>query len=307
VKNHAFAIIAALTLAVCVSAQDGTGADSLEKDQGKWKFSLNASALLSLNTYSDNWTGGEAGSMSWTTKMDAEAQKQLAPKLNTRNVLRLAFGQTKVQDPETKKWSQFDKSTDRIDFESLLKMTLGRKISPFASVRFESQFLDLSDSTEELYINPIDLTETMGASAQLIENKQIDWTARLGAGARQHIDRDELQSDLTRETEVTNDGGLELVSELNAKNKVGWLEFKSILKVYEAIVSSIAEETDGTAEEGEWRYPDVDWENDLTININKYLMLNLYVQLLYDREIDSDPRLKQTLSLGLTFAFSNHD
>jgi hypothetical protein len=271
----------------------------------QWEFTISSNLLLSLNTYSDNWTGGDAGSVSWAAKLDAEAAKQLSEKLHNRNTLKLAFGQTKIQDSDTKKWGMFIKSTDKIEAETMWRLTLGWKIDPFASVRLESQFLDLSDPGEDRYINPLNLIEAIGASAQLVKKERVDWTARLGVGGRQLIDRDQLQPDLTRETDVTNDAGFEFATEFAATNEAGWLTYKSILKAYEALISTEADETDGTPAENEWHYPDVNWENDLTVNINKYVMLNLYVQVLYDKELHNRPRVKETLSLGLTFNYTN--
>ena len=80
--------------------------------------------------------------------------------------------------------------------------------------------------------------------------------------------------------------------------------FTSELKVYEALFSTRSDDTKSFPQE--FQYPDINWENSLTMNITKYVMLNLYLQLLYDKEIDSDPRFKETLSLGLTYTFKNY-
>ncbi|MBD3391798.1 MAG: DUF3078 domain-containing protein, partial [Chitinivibrionales bacterium] len=205
-----------LALATLCFAQEPPAEQPAAAKDNTWKLSINANGLLSLNTYSNNWTGGEAGSVSWAARLDAEAEKQLKAKLNTRNTLKLAFGQTKVQDADSKKWSAFEKSTDQIDIETMWRITLKGKVDPYAAVRYESQFLDLSDSMRDRYGNPINLTETVGGAARLVEKTRTTWLARLGAGARQLIDRDRLQEDLTRETDVTYDGGLEFLTELKA-------------------------------------------------------------------------------------------
>lgn len=272
---------------------------------GPWKLTMNTNLLVSLNTYSDNWTGGESGAFSWAAKLDAEAAKQISDKLNTRNTMKLAFGQTKMQDTETKDWGAFAKSTDKIELETFWRLTLGALIDPFLSVRLESQFFDISDATNERYMNPLNLTETMGASSQLAKNNTIDWIARLGLGGRQLIDRDALQADSTYETERNSDAGAEFVTDLKVTNTAKWLIYTSSLRVYEALVSTKDEETVGTDSEGDWRFPDITWQNNLVLNITKYVMLNFYVEALYDKEIDTDVRLKQTMSLGLTYTATN--
>ncbi|MBT7617797.1 MAG: hypothetical protein HN590_10995, partial [Calditrichaeota bacterium] len=60
---------------------------------------------------------------------------------------------------------------------------------------------------------------------------------------------------------------------------------------------------EGLPNEEYWKAVDINWENIFTANITKYLMVNLYLQLLYDKEVDLGGRLKQTLSLGLTYNF----
>ena len=57
------------------------------------------------------------------------------------------------------------------------------------------------------------------------------------------------------------------------------------------------------AEEDYWRAPDINWETVFTASITKYLMVNLYTQLLYDKQIDRAGRFKQTLGLGLSWKY----
>jgi hypothetical protein len=59
-----------------------------------WKIDLNANLTTALNSYSDNWTGGEAGSFTWAAQFLGVAERQLSVKLNTKTTLKLQFGQT---------------------------------------------------------------------------------------------------------------------------------------------------------------------------------------------------------------------
>jgi hypothetical protein len=78
--------------------------------------------------------------------------------LNSRNTAKLAFGQTSTQDT-SHTWGPLVKSTDEINFESVLRMTLGFVVDPFASAQLQSQFWDKSDPLLSRYFNPLELNE----------------------------------------------------------------------------------------------------------------------------------------------------
>ena len=116
-----------------------------------WTLSADANLILTQNAYSDNWVGGESGAISWTFNSNWLAERQLNPKIHTKNTLKLLFGQTHNQDVETRDWAKPVKSTDLIDFESVLRFTLGAFVDPYAGFRIETQFLDQSDPELDRY------------------------------------------------------------------------------------------------------------------------------------------------------------
>ncbi len=264
-----------------------------------WKIDINTNLTTALNTYSDNWTGGEAGSFTWATQFLGVAQKQLSPKFNTQTTLKLQFGQTATQDKTTKDWSVPKKSTDLIDGEELLRCTLGGWADPFASVRAISEFVDESDTLLTRYGNPLELTEDIGASHTLRKSPTVDWSSRLGGAMRQVIDRHHLDiATGARKNDVTNDGGVEFDMDLKAINKQKSVTLLSSLRLYEALASSKEDSA------GNWRYPHMKWENTLTLTFAKYLMLDVSAYAYYDRDINMNFRLKETLSAGLTYIYS---
>jgi hypothetical protein len=270
-----------------------------------WKIDANLNLSTGLNSYSDNWTGGEAGSFTWGSQFLGIAEKQTSKILNTKTTLKLQFGQTAVQNKETKHWSAPQKSTDLIDGEELLRLTLDAWVDPFVSVRAISQFLDGSDSALVRYVNPLDITEALGVSRTLQKGENIDWSTRIGAAARQLVDRDHLDTATrARATDVTNDGGVEFNMDLKANNKEKWMTLLSSLRVYEALLSSKSDAAKGTPAENDWRYPHVKWENTLTLTFAKYLMLNVSAYLYYDKDMSADVRLKETFSAGLTYVYT---
>lgn len=268
-----------------------------------WSKSVDANLTLSQTAYSDNWAGGEAGNLSWTFNSNSLAEKQLDPNVHTKNTLKLSFGQTHSQDQETKHWAKATKSTDLIDFETLFNSTLGGFVDPFAAGRLESQFLDASDPEKSRYLNPLKFTESLGVIKFFIKEDKREWSNRLGAALRQYVNRDMLMDPLTdkRETQTSNDGGLEFVSEFKSPLAEGKITLSSKLTVFQALFSSEADQLEGLPNENYWKAPDVNWENIFTASITKYLMVNLYTQILYDKEVDKGGRFKQTLSLGLAY------
>ncbi len=270
----------------------------------EWKLSLDANLTFTQNTYSDNWVGGEVGAMSWAFTSNSLAEKQISEILNNRNTLKLMFGQTHNQDNDTKHWEKPVKSTDLIDFETIFRFSLGGFVDPFVGGRLESQFLDASDAAKKRYINPLQITESAGAARVFINEEKRQLTARLGGALRQHVDRDLLDPVTdTRKTVSNNEGGIIFDTDFNTTLSEDRITYSSKLTLFKAFYYSKKDEFAGTPREDYWKAPDLNWEHIFTANITKYLMVNLYIQLLYDKEIDLGGRFKQTLALGLTYKF----
>lgn len=269
-----------------------------------WTKSVDANLTLTQNAYSDNWVGGEAGALSWAINSNMLAEKQHGTKVNWKNTLKLSFGQIHQQDVETKDWARPVKSTDLIDFEAVCRFTLGWFVDPFMAARVESQFLDASDPENSRYVNPVKFTESFGVAKVLIKEEKREWTLRLGAGIRQFMNRNVADPGTgEKETITSSDGGLTLDSDFTTPLAQEKIVYTSKLTVFQAFFYSEKEEVEGLPNEDYWRAPDIKWENILTASITKYVMVNLRVELLYDKEIDLGGRFKQTLALGLTYKF----
>lgn len=270
-------------------------------DAGPWKKNMDLNLTVTQNSYSDNWTGGEAGNLSWVANGNSGFEKQLSEKLNSKTTIKLAFGQTHSQDQETKKWAKPTKSTDLIDIESLARFTLNLWVDPYLAVRFESQFLDASYPQLKRYVNPKKVTESGGVSRQFYKTEKNEIFSRLGLALRQIITEDIVDTTLrTTEFNSTNDGGIESVTDVKAtlSDKVS---YTSKLSLYKALFYSKSDELKDTPEENYWKAPDVNWENTISVSVAKYVTVSLYTQLLYDKETDKKGRFKETLSLGLTY------
>lgn len=287
-----------LVTATEVFAQ-GAPADSTQR----WKLETDVKLTLNQASYSENWVGGEVGSLSWALNSNSRAERQLRPKLNSTSTLKLAFGQTHNQNPGGTDWVEPIKSTDLIDLENVERITLGSFVDPFFSLRFESQFLDGSDASNKRFINPMVFTETIGVARVMFKEKDREWVHRLGFGFRQRSDRD-LRTDAgdpdKKETQTTNDGGVSFVSELKypIAERLSW---NSKLSLFKAVFFSDSDKFEGTPAEDYWREIDVNFENIFSADVTKYIGVSLYTQLLYDQELDLAGRFKQTLGVGFTY------
>jgi len=269
---------------------------------GTWQKSIDANLTMTQNAYSDNWSGGEVGSLSWVFNSNSLFERELSPKVNTKNTLKLFFGQTHSQNGDTKAWERPFKSTDRIDFETVFRFTLGRFVDPYASGRIESQFIDQRDRANERFINPVLFTESFGIAKVLTKFEKREWTARVGGAFRQYLDRDIFdEANGTTQTKTTNDGGILFVSDFTTPLADTAITVASRLSVYEAFYYSESKKLEGQYNMDYWKAPDINWETLFTANITKYLMVNLYVQFLYDKEVDLAGRFKESLSLGVTY------
>ena len=292
-------VIGVLSVCGIISLATGLSADP-------WKIDATANIGTTINSYSNSWSGGEAGSFTWNSQFLGVAERQFAGTWNTKTTLNLQFGQTKVQDKTTKRWSEPQKSTDLIDAEELLRyIAPGWVVNPFASARVITQFVDGSDTAMDRHINPLDITEALGASRTLAKTDRVEWSSRLGIAARQHVDREHLDPvSMNRSTQTTKDGGVELDMNLNAVNKQKWASLISSLRLYEAVVTAHDNATLPPGHEDDWRAPHVQWENTLTLSFKKYLMVNLVADAYYDKTINTAVRLKEALTVGLTYIYA---
>ena len=268
-----------------------------------WQAALDANLMATQNAYSNSWTGGEAGSLSWATNWNFVGQRQFNAKWHSKNTVKLSFGQTHSQEQESRRWMKPVKSTDLIDFESMWRMTLGLFVDPFAAVRLESQFLDASQAGNIRYANPLKFSESFGAAKSIFKEKDRELTFRLGAAFRQQMDRGVIIDTAGTIKDITsNSGGAEFITDYKTPVGSDKITYSSKFSVYKAVFNSQNVSLAGLPNENYWKSPDVSWENGLVAGISKYLMINLYLQMLYDKEVDLRTRFKQTLSLGLTYS-----
>jgi hypothetical protein len=266
-----------------------------------WKKQMDLNLTLTQNSYSDNWSGGEAGNISWVANANSVFEKKHSKKLTSKTTSKFSFGQTHTQDKETKDWVKPEKSTDLIDIETLARFTLQTWVDPYLALRFESQFLDNSYPELKRYLNPKKITESAGISKQFYKTEKNEILSRLGLALRQIITED-IADTAQKLTGInsTNDGGIESVTDVQLA-LADKISYTSKLSLYKAFFYSKSDELKGTPKEDYWKEIDANWENTISVSVAKYVTVSLYAQLLYDKEIDKKGRFKESLSLGLTY------
>jgi hypothetical protein len=281
----------------------------LAEDEGEeilgleeWYWGTDLNITLGQNAYSDSWDGSEAGSLVWAVNSNSIGVRQLSPSMHLRNTLALAFGQTHTQNRESKQWDKPEKSTDLINFESLLRLTYGWFVDPYVAGRVESHFVDESNMNESELFDPTRFAESVGVAKMLIQEEKREWSARLGAALRQSVDRDVLDAGTDESGKLSEqDGGLEFVTEFRSPLAGERINFISRLAAFQALYYSEEDAVADLPTADDWKSPDMDWENTFTANITDFLMVNLYFQFLYDKQIVDEVRMKESLSLGFTF------
>ncbi len=295
-----FSILSLLFLASVAFAQPAV--DTTMKMSGKWQYTVETAIAAAQSSYSDNWVGGEVGSLNWAFNSRWAAWKLLHAKVESRNVLKLAFGQTlsQVRDDSTgdTHWQKPRKSTDLIDFESVFRFLLNSFVDPYAALRFESYFTDESVPGFRRYFTPMRFTESAGLMKVFSQKpSSVDFRSRLGFAFRQTIFSvvtDPVAKTSTNES--TNDGGIESVTDLTASLNTK-LSYTTKLTLFKAIFNSKNDELPND----DWKTIDANWEHQVSASISKYIQTFLYFQMLYDKEIDDKARIKETLGIGLAW------
>ncbi|MFH1143045.1 MAG: DUF3078 domain-containing protein [Candidatus Eisenbacteria bacterium] len=283
---------------------------------GGWQKTADIGLNLTQSSYSNSWTGGEDGAVSWTLGANLLGERQFTPSVNWRNTIKLSFGQVHTQktiraegsDTVEKQWLSPEKSSDRIFFESLLRLTLGGFVDPFASFTFESQFLDAGHPVVERFVHPIVMTESAGIGRTFVKNERVELYSRLGAAVRENLLREivaltpgsDSEDDYETESRTTLDGGIESVTDFR-RTFTDRLNYISRLRIFQAFFFSEADDLKGLPEEDYWRTADLAWENTVSASVTKYVQVSLFFELLYDKQIDLRGRFRETLGLGVTY------
>lgn len=296
--NSLRAPIFMLTVIVLAAGAVAAGTDSTFVG---WRRSLTADVTVTQTSYSDSWVGGEAGSVNWVGNLNGLAERQLKDWFNFKSTLKMSFGQTLTQDAETKDWSKPKKSTDLIDWENVGLFTLHKFVDPYVAFRLETQFFDGRNPNKRLYFSPLKLTESAGIARKFYTKDEDFVMSRLGFGIRQIFKTVIIDPVTLATTDSTlTDGGFESVTDVKKTLHENIL-YTGKLTLYKAFFFSESDAVKGTEYEDYWKAVDVAWENILSASVTKIITVSLYTQLLYDKEISTKGRFKETVAIGFVF------
>ncbi len=334
-------IILTLALGLACLAPAARAADSLQTVPGPWTLSWVAGLNLSQSTFSDNWAGGDNGSMVWVLNSDLKAERQFSSFYDLSNRLQLAYGQTLQQgrdpaDPNRLVWASPKKSTDLIQFESTSRFTFGGWVDPYLGFRLDTQFRDESSPLGVIPFSPVRLTESAGAARVLQKTADRELITRVGFGFRENLARQFDPATLEKVKVSTTDGGFEWKTSATQPLFGKKVLYKGELLVFQPVFysqSSALERFDQDARAYDpgresvanfWKATNVNFQNLFTAQITKILNVNLAVQWVYlkfdeataienntpiadrilavDHGIRKAGQFKETLAIGLSYA-----
>lgn len=317
----------------------GSRADEAKPvEPGPWKYGAVAGLNVSQSSFSSNWAGGDRGSVVWVLNSDLTAARQFSRRFHLSNQLQLAYGQTTRQNADANgalTWDRPDKTTDLIAFESTARFTLRGFADPYGSLRLDSQFRDESNPLGTIAFNPVKLKESLGAARLLQKTDDAEWVMRLGLGFRQTIAKTVVPLTLEKTSFSSYDGGIEWQTDITQPLFDKKVLYKGQLLVFQPVAYSKSgqlEDFDRAAQAAFpgreavadfWKSPDVNFQSKFSSAITKYLSVNLFAQLIYDKfdsAADVDPsrpladqiadidrnvrkagQFKETLALGLSY------
>lgn len=312
--------VLAFALTGLAAADSARAADPKPLPPGPWKFGATVGLYLSQSAFSDNWKGGDRGSIVWTASSDLTAERQFSRTFYLGNELQLAYGQSSQQKvdpnrPRARVWDVPEKTTDQIVLESTGRFALESYLDPYVSFRGESQFSDQSNPVGSIPMNPIKLKETAGFARVFQKTQEAEAISRVGFGFRQTLARSFVDT-VTRERKrfTTNDGGFEWQTNVKQPILGKRVLYKSSLGVFKTIFFSKkddlkafdAEAGDSAAAHGTthgavadfWKNVDVSFRNEFSAQITKVLSVNLFAQWAYDK-FDASANLDPALPFSV--------
>jgi len=260
---------------------------------------LDANQLL-LNKH---WKGGGKSNFTWKiySRMEFNYERK---KINWKNSLYLAFGQISVEEDE--KWRSPEKSTDIINFDSVLKLRLKKFIDPYIAFSLDTQFHEgFNPKTKQLisrFANPLQISQSAGIARNISDAKKLQLTTRVGCSIKEVIATDSRFRNLWTGDEakwMKTDGGIEWLTESKSVFKNG-IMLTNRLKLFQAVISSISPKKDPNKN---WKALDVYFEQMFSAKLSQYFVFNVVIKIIYDRDTSPGWQLWESTSFGLTYKF----
>lgn len=250
-----------------------------------WIKQVVTSLNLTQGAFS-NWQQGGTNFISWQADFNAKLENDNAG-TNWLNTLKLEYGLTYIDGQGSRK------SADNIDLESVFAWKTWAQVNPFISFAAKSQFDAGFDYTKNpviqtsAFLDPGYFTETAG----LKYIPAPEFNSRLGLAVKETV-ANQFQSIYTVNSDtgalqsVLTEVGASWVSELNV-NFSPDSKFGSKLDLFwngKGFDQTVAE-----------------WDNLLTIGLNKIISVNIENDYRYDPRVYLGWQVKETVGLGFAY------
>ena len=261
---------------------------------GSWATKVIARVLAS-QTGAQNWVEDGANTLNSTLQFDINA-KRISSSWVQNHESRFAMGVVKQDTLD------FRKASDEIRLKSSFRYKGGgffENINPTIATDFSTQFAagfnyksnPFGDDREgpvkvSGFFAPATFTQSLGLTFTTKESFQH----RVGFGAKQtivSIERIRPLYNLEADQSTRFEMGFESRTQVN-KEVFENVHVKSSLGLFAAFNKSDV--------------PDMLWENQVNMKINKWLGVNMEFKALYDRDITRELQLRESFSLGVVYS-----
>jgi hypothetical protein len=253
-----------------------------------WRHSVVASATMSQVSLKD-WTQGGEDAISWTVRLDGKSTL-IDTAYMWGNGYKMAYGEAKLGS------GTVQKVEDRIEFESVFTYKLGIHVNPYVSASLKTQFTEgvTTDASGKVtpvsqFFDPAYLIQSAGFGYQPVKEVKT----RLGAAVREIVTskyRDYANSPSVPVSEWVKtrvDGGVESVTDVEWKPQEDVL-VRSKLELFSPL-RKFSEVT-------------MRMDNAVMVNIAKYFVVVLNLQLVNDPNTSTRTQVKEVLAFGFTYS-----
>jgi hypothetical protein len=250
-----------------------------------WKHTMILSANITQVSFTD-WAQGGENALAYALFIEGKSTYAEGV-IDWVNSYKFGFGQAKLGSQSIRK------TDDKIDLESVLTYKVGAFINPYASASLKSQFIEGATynaagqaTPVSNFFDPVYLTQSAGVGYQPMPEVKT----RFGIALREVVtDKFNTYSDDPTTVQVEKvkvDGGMESVTE------IGWTVLENVLLNSKLELFAPIKYFEKTT---------VRSDNTLSAKVNKYLSVNLNVQLIHDTQVQARTQIKQTLALGFSY------
>jgi hypothetical protein len=243
-----------------------------------WHHNIITGMNLTQVSFKD-WAQGGENALAYSLWLKVNSIQTLE-KTEWSSSGKFAFGQTRLSSQGLRK------TDDEIFLQTLFIYKLGTYINPYVAATLRTQFATGYQYTNNLeipvskFFDPAYLIQSVGVAYKPI----MEITTRIGAGAREIVTSE--FSFYANGKKVKTDGGLESNTDL-------------AFTIMENVV--LTSKLDLFAPFNEMDRIIVRNDNSIVARVNKYITMNLDVNLINDVNILPRTQVKQTLAAGLSY------